>query len=81
MKSEVARIREQIQTEDQGAEQGLSGLASGTARHDSITREHTSGILHERLAELVGPDEADCHCRKYDLDHGIGKRFHEANTI
>jgi hypothetical protein len=59
MKSEVARIREQIQAEYQAAQQGLSGLASGTARHDFITaRTEHLGILHERLAELVGPDEA-----------------------
>jgi hypothetical protein len=59
MKSEVARIREQIQAEYQAAQQGLSGLASGTARHDFITaRTEHIGALHEKLAEIVGPDEA-----------------------
>lgn len=59
MMSEVARLREQIQAEYQSAQQGLSGLASGTARHDFITtRTEHLGTLHEQLAELVGPDEA-----------------------
>ena len=59
MKSEVARLREQIQAEYQAAQQGLSGLASGTARHDFIAaRTEHIGVLHEKLAEIVGPDEA-----------------------
>ena len=59
MKSEVARLREQIQAEYLAAQQGLSGLASGTARHDFITaRTEHIGVLHEKLAEIVGPDEA-----------------------
>ena len=59
MKSEVARLREQIQAEYQAAQQGLSGLASGTARHDFITaRTEHIGALHEKLAEIVGADEA-----------------------
>ena len=59
MRSEVARLRGQIQAEYQAAQQGLSGLASGTARHDFITaRTEHLATLHERLAEIVGPDEA-----------------------
>jgi hypothetical protein len=59
MRSEVARLREQIQAEYQAAQQGLSGLASGTARHNFITaRTEHLAILHDQLAEIVGPDEA-----------------------
>ena len=36
-KSEVAQIRAQIQAEYEAAKQGLSGFASGTARHDFIS--------------------------------------------
>jgi hypothetical protein len=40
--SAVAQLRQQIQAEYEAAERGLSGLASGTARHDFITtRRHS----------------------------------------
>jgi hypothetical protein len=59
MKSEIAQIRIQIQSEYEAAKQGLSGLATGTARHDFITaRTAKIGILHEKLADLVGPEQA-----------------------
>ena len=59
MKSEIANIRQKILTEYEAAQRGLSGLASGTARHDFITaRTENIGALHERLVGLVGPDQA-----------------------
>jgi hypothetical protein len=58
-KSEVARLRQQIDLEYESAKQGLSGLASGTALHAFITtRTENIQALHEELIELVGPDEA-----------------------
>ena len=57
--SEVARLRQQIQAEYEAAERGLSGLASGTTRHAFITaRTEHLARLHERLTDLVGPDQA-----------------------
>jgi hypothetical protein len=57
--SEVAKIRQQIQTEYEAAKQGLSGLSSGTARHAFIAAHYEHlGILHEQLAELIGANEA-----------------------
>jgi hypothetical protein len=58
-KSEIARLRQQIEQEYQAAHQGLSGLCSGTARHDFI-RTKTENIekYHEQLIELVGPEQA-----------------------
>ena len=57
--SEVARIRLQIQAEYEAAGQGLTGLASGTARHEFISRkmENVAG-LHQELIALVGEHEA-----------------------
>ncbi len=57
--SEVTRLLDTIQREYEAAEQGLSGLAQGTARHQFIDaklqRVHQT---HEQLEALVGPDEA-----------------------
>lgn len=59
MKSEITRIRQEIQDEYEAAQRGLSGFASGTARHNFITaRTENIGALHEQLVELVGPDQA-----------------------
>jgi hypothetical protein len=57
--SEVGRILAQIQAEYQSGMLGLSGLASGTARHDFITtRMEQMGRLHNELRELVGEESA-----------------------
>jgi hypothetical protein len=57
--SEVAQIRRQIQAEYEAAKQGLSGFASGTARHDFIQiRTEAIGRHHEKLVELLGPEQA-----------------------
>lgn len=58
-RSEVARLLAQISTEYQAAQNGLSGLSSGGARHDFISaRTENIGKCHEELTELVGPDQA-----------------------
>lgn len=57
--SEVAQIRAQIQCEYEAAQRGLSGPASGIARHDFITaRMEKMEGLHAELVKLVGQDEA-----------------------
>jgi len=59
MKSEVARLKEQIRREYDAAQQALSGLAQGTAQHSFITaRMENVHSAHEQLAVLVGPEEA-----------------------
>ena len=58
-KSEVAQIRAQIRAEYEAAKQGLSGFASGTARHDFIsTKTANIGKCHEQLVALLGPEQA-----------------------
>ncbi len=53
--SEVARLLAQIREEYQAAQLGLSGLASGTAKHDFITTKlETMGKLQDQLETLVG---------------------------
>jgi hypothetical protein len=51
--SEVAQLRHKIQLEHEAAAQGLSGLASGTARHDFIEAHMERGAVHvlQLLAE------------------------------
>ena len=58
-KSEVARLRRQIDLEYAAAQQGLIGLASGTARHDFINaRLQQVAVYHEHLTTQVGEEEA-----------------------
>jgi hypothetical protein len=58
-KSEVARLRHQIDLAYEAAQRGLVGLASGAASHAFINAKMENiGVLHEELIELVGPDEA-----------------------
>jgi hypothetical protein len=58
-KSEVAQIVAQIQAEYESGMCGLSGLASGTARHEFITaRMERIGQLHGDLRDLVGEQHA-----------------------
>jgi len=57
--SEVARLLNAIQCEFEAAEQGLSGLAQGTARHQFIdAKMQQIHQTHEQLQALVGPEEA-----------------------
>ncbi|MBV9617171.1 MAG: hypothetical protein JO031_17095 [Ktedonobacteraceae bacterium] len=57
--SEVAQILWQIQQEYQAGQRALTGLASGTARHDFISsRTENIGKCHEQLIKLVGPEQA-----------------------
>ncbi len=57
--SEFARLMRQIELENEAAQRGLLGLASGTARHDFIAaRDHRIHVMHQKLIELVGPDQA-----------------------
>lgn len=53
--SEVAHLLNQIQAEYEAACRGLSGLASGTARHAFIqARIDRVGQFHRQLQEIVG---------------------------
>ena len=57
--SEVARLLREIDEAYQAAERGLTGLASGTARHDFINaKEEKIALCHKELTTLVGPDQA-----------------------
>jgi hypothetical protein len=54
-RSEVMRLLAQITEEYKAAQNGLTGLASGTARHDFITaRMENMGQLHSQLQTIVG---------------------------
>ncbi len=58
-RSEVARLLAQISTEYQAAQNGLSGLSSGAARHNFISaRTENIGKCHEELTALVGQEQA-----------------------
>jgi hypothetical protein len=58
--SEVARLREQIELQLQAMQQGLHGLASGTARHAFIqARMQRIGAYQDDLARQIGEQEAD----------------------
>jgi hypothetical protein len=57
--SDVARILKQIDQEYQASKRGLEGLASGSARHDFISKKTENiGKHHDHLTELVGPEQA-----------------------
>lgn len=57
--SEVARIRQQITDELEAMQNGFSGFATGTARHDFIhARMEQIGNRQEELAEYVGEQDA-----------------------
>ena len=58
-RSEVARLRQRIAEEYEAAMCGLTGLASGSATHEFITRRmEQMGACHETLKQLVGEQEA-----------------------
>ena len=57
--SEIACIRQRIALEYEAAQNGFSGLASGTARHEFIAmRMQDMQKDHERLVVLVGARRA-----------------------
>jgi hypothetical protein len=58
--SEVAQLRQRLADEYQAAQWGLTGLASGTSRHQVITAKMENiGKAFEALTEVVGsPEEA-----------------------
>ena len=62
MRSEVARMRQQVATEYLSAKSGLSGLAYGTSRHRFITtRMERMGEMLETLSQVTGSKEEAMH--------------------
>ena len=58
-KSEVARIRRQIELEYEAAQRAMYGFVVGAAKHEFITaRMENMGRCHEQLKTLVGEQEA-----------------------
>ncbi len=58
-KSEVAQLMRRIALEYEAAERGLTGFAEGSSKHQFITaRMENIGACRERLAELVGDEQA-----------------------
>ena len=58
-KSEVARIKRQIELEYEAAQRAMYGFAAGAGKHEFITaRMENMGRHHEKLIELVGEREA-----------------------
>ncbi len=58
-KSEVARIKHQIELEYEAAQRGMRGFAAGAGKHEFITaRMENMGRCHEKLIALVGEREA-----------------------
>jgi hypothetical protein len=57
--SEIVRLRQRIAEEYEAATRGLTGFASGSAKHQFITkRMERIGSYHETLQHLVGEQEA-----------------------
>ena len=57
--SEVARIRQQIEAEQESAQRAMNSPAYGSAQHRFTTRRmERMGALHEALKEIVGKDAA-----------------------
>ncbi|GAC1560348.1 MAG: hypothetical protein NVS4B1_11820 [Ktedonobacteraceae bacterium] len=53
--SEVARLLSQISAEYEAAQNGMTGLAYGSAKHDFITaRMENMGQIHLQLHDIVG---------------------------
>ncbi|HEU0001980.1 MAG TPA: hypothetical protein VFQ36_13855 [Ktedonobacteraceae bacterium] len=58
-KSEVARIKRQIELEYEAAHRSMYGFAVGAAKHEFINaRVENIGRCHEQLKTLVGEQEA-----------------------
>lgn len=74
--SEVARLREQIEMQLVAMRRGMSGLASGTARHAFIhARMERIGTYQEHLADHVGEDAATL------LVYGLYNRVMDAPEV
>ena len=59
-KSEVARIREEIELQLEAMQRVMYGYASGTARHSFIrARMDRIGEYHHKLADRIGEQNAD----------------------
>lgn len=57
--SDLAKLLRQFDDEYKAAQQGLEGLALGTALHEFITkRMEGMEAAREQIEELVGPEEA-----------------------
>ncbi len=55
MSSEIKHLLAQIEAEHLACRRGLSGLSSGTARHEFINkRQQQIDAHHSRLLELIG---------------------------
>jgi len=53
MRSEVARLRAQIQNEWDAARLGMTGFSQGSAKHETITTHmERMGRLHEQLKPI-----------------------------
>ena len=65
--SEIAQLRHQIEMELTSMRHGLSGFASGIARHTFIhTRMERVGACQDMLAEYLGEHEAtEIVCQMY----------------
>ena len=58
-KSEVARIKRQIELEYEAAQRGMYGFAAGATKHEFINaRVENIGRYHEKLKTLVSEREA-----------------------
>ncbi len=58
--SEVARLREQIETQVVAMRRGISGFSSGTARHAFMNaRMERIGVCQDSLAGQLGEDAAN----------------------
>lgn len=65
--SEVARLLKRISEEYESAQLGLTGLASGTSKHEVITcRMENMGKLHEELHALVGDESIEMMIQQLD---------------
>ncbi|GHO89384.1 hypothetical protein [Dictyobacter formicarum] len=57
--SQVAVLRQQIESICFAMHQGLSGLAAGTARHTFIVRKHIElQCAQEQLAHVIGDEKS-----------------------
>jgi hypothetical protein len=57
--SDVARLIQRIDSENQAARWALTAPSLGTARHRFITRRmERIGIAHQELMQIVGEDKA-----------------------
>ncbi len=59
MKSEIARLRQQIELELDAMHRGMTGVALGTTRHAFIqARMERIEACHDTLAQQIGKTEA-----------------------